>query len=598
MADKDKNSDDSTEEIKVNVKQKTPIGVSFEDASDEKDEKTDVSSSGSNSKRVIQPLDTSENTSDITEIEELSKEKSSVTTAEEPKLDSITDSKEDEDNSESDDKKTESSTREATKDPDLTSKEQQVDTKEELTGIRPVPDDLNPDAKTPGNKAGKQEEATMSAPVPVTNKYNVKNHFKKPKGFGVGKKIATAVAVLVLLLGVGYGAFAYFQMQQPENKIKRAVANTLTSESSQYELSIASSDTEAGDFENATLTATGSVIADDAVSFEGALVVDEKVDVDFAIRYVSDSLYFKFANVAQAIANYKEELSPDDEFAEYTQIIATIFGQFDDVWIEVASSELDNVVGETVDSRTEAEIEADNQKLAEIFADSELFTIQSELGQKQIKDNTAEGYLLSFSVDGFNALLDDIEQAEFNSVDNEQIKQIRTSLQELESQVESLDTNATQRFELWIADGFIAEVIFSATDTTSEFELSLVLFNYGNAVPVNVPAETIPFEEFAQAVFGALFGVEAEVLSSAQEDTERRADVAKIAVAMEEYAANNNGVYTDDVAILKALTEDSLTYPDFFTNDPDSIYKVELVSEREYVVSAVLTDGAIYEIES
>lgn len=449
---------------------------------------------------------------------------------------------------------------------------------DEVPSIRPVPDDLNPDAQTPGNASKTEatvngQEAAFVASVPQTDEFKIKNRFKKPKGFGVGKKVATIFAALLVVAGLGYGAFAYYQMQQPENQVKAAMARTFGADSFEYTLDISvqeKNNSDDGLGEQISASAKGK-FSQGSIELVAEYPIEDSIVAGFEARLIDTDFYFKFTNIKENLEKLEEDASQvETEFDVIEPILKTL-ATFEDQWIELNAGEIGDIASEEDAEESLENREQDRKKLAEILKKSSLFKIDETLGEQQVNGAPARGYKISPDKEGIDKFVDEVEQAEIGSLEEADFERMKKDLEEYTTNEE----NTQPTLEVWISDGYIVQSSITFDDEYVSGSLTVGFSRFNEQIAVSAPTDTVSFEEFIQALFTAFFAeyetevnvtdepvqVPEETRNSAK-DTEVRTDINSIHSHLELYYADN-GYYPAEIntTTLSNLSNESFISP-------------------------------------
>jgi hypothetical protein len=384
---------------------------------------------------------------------------------------------------------------------------------------QPLPAFMNPPG-TPGATSAPIQSASMQSK-------GMKNRLKLP-----------LIIVAALLILGGGSAAAYFGVvvpNKPENKILSAFANLASQKNVTMDGSVnySGSSSVNVDYKLALNSEKTQVGLSGSVGFKGA-------KIPYELRFLDKDLYFKVSGISSLAS-----LAPSDSYGlDYGSLIKKI----DDQWFVVDSSFVDNLglKSSCIDDFSFALNNADVALLKKAYKEHPLFLVKSSSSEsvdgvattKYIVDPTSDTEAAAFA-SGLKelSLYKKAQSCAGNSVDD--------AVKDTAKSTSKDDAKGT--FAIYVTKNKqLKKIEITSTESDNNFKMGAT-FSYA-AVNIAKPDGAKPAQELYASVLGGLgFGgisdLSGATTSTNAADTERQNDITRIAVSLEEYGADNNGVY-------------------------------------------------------
>lgn len=344
-----------------------------------------------------------------------------------------------------------------------------------------APGPNTPDAtKTPSSPS---EAETPAAPLPAVadippNPLPVAAPKKSKKGLMIG-----IVAAVLVLLGGGAAASYYTMINSPENVLKQALANVLSTEKAKTMHFSGTADiTEKKS--NMTLTA----------DFTGASN-NENGAFDFSSSW--DVLVTKFTLDARStdgktyyvrlggLDGLSQVLSASDSLsgseAMMLSLYAPMIEQVNNQWIEINESLIKQLTG---GSSVKQLSEADRQKLMTAYEQNSFIVIKQKLGDESIKGVASHHYKIGVDKTKLKAFVAAIKAANLEAVkiNDDQLKAMNTELDKVPFDKYPVD--------IWIAKSskMITQLGLKFSEEEGSFDLRFTVESYNKPVKTEKPA--------------------------------------------------------------------------------------------------------------
>lgn len=320
------------------------------------------------------------------------------------------------------------------------------------------------------------------------------------------KKVLQAVAVVGLLGVLGYGGYALYQRMQPGHQLEQALVNTFTAES--LEVSAAFDVQPVADGGDAFSLQGVLQYDQDGLQLSTAVPIDGE-ELALTLRFVADEeeLYLRLENIgvlAELAADFTGGLSgqTSQEVQQTTQLLTTALQEYDGRWIKVGLSDLQQFAQQ---QESAAYSQEDIDEIKDLFARSNLIVVREELGERQIDGQTATGYSVDPDFEGLKQFIRDLQTTKLGkNISDGDIEETIQNIDEAAKDWEESRNEGELTFEMWIAGGFVKQVVLSGSDepgTTENIDITLTFGKYGQSFDITAPSDALDFQQLIQTFF-------------------------------------------------------------------------------------------------
>lgn len=340
-------------------------------------------------------------------------------------------------------------------------------------------------SESDSNLAPKQVAASESdAPKPASQPTApaAKSGGNKRKWWIVG----IVVAVLLLLLSGGAAAtYRHFANSQPENVLKRALANSLDVNKAGTAVfhgalsvdQVSSGDKFEATYEGAVNGQSGAF----SLSAKGELL---SVPMTLNLLGVgNNSLYVKVDGLEEVAKNsIGAGGQAEGELASLEDLYATWAVSLDSQWIELSAQSFEQLSGESLPVAQPFD-EADLSKLANAYNRNEFLQVKEVLPEEEIRGAASYRYLVELNQDKLKGFVAALRSANIEGlpISQEQIDEANLMIDQLNA--DSLT------FEVWVDKErtMINQVEAKYNDAEVRAQLLLTVDSYGQPVEIHAP---------------------------------------------------------------------------------------------------------------
>jgi hypothetical protein len=366
----------------------------------------------------------------------------------------------------------------------------------EESKIEPAVETVTPPEVSTDSESTTETVSIESTPSEVT----VSESMDDKKGSKFSLKLVGLILAVVAALGfLSFGVYAYVQYNKPENQIKRAIGKSMTAESMQVKFDLDINQTGS---EGVTQLLVGDIslsgeimrnLSQSAAFLEINLPGADKAP-RLEVRMFDDAIFFNLSNIGATLLS----------FTGNGELYQPLVNAFDGKWIRVGHDEITSVYPDFNAEQTELS-DSDKSKIEQLIRDTDILSVQENLGDKDIEGVNATGYRVEVNPQELEQLIRDIGELELDAMTNTSKDEINKLADDFAAEAEKLGEQ-TARIEFWLADGYIRQLVVSGEDDTSKVTFTATTTKLNEDVSIELPEAQATLEDLQQALSALLFG--------------------------------------------------------------------------------------------